>query len=175
MSSQNPDQSPLSSPANDLRKLKASSSATAQELTDWLSKMRGKSPREVLGEVANSHLMKSLVHAAIGVAVFILLFTIIPWATSLIRGEETREAEISAVDAANENTGEPADGEASSEEGVATGEGTSAEVTAPDSPDIDLGDKAAIADQLGVGETKEAPANVNPLDGSVDDLLEGLE
>lgn len=180
MSSSGPDQSPLSSPANDLRKLKASSSAAAQELTDWLARMRGKSPREVLGEVASSHLMRSLIQAAIGIAVFILLFTVIPWSVSLFRGGTEKAAEVTAADAASAEGGGSETSGVADPESTATGgdpeqEPPPADAGTPASPDIDLGDKAAIADQLGVGETKEAPANVNPLDGAVDDLLEGLE
>ena len=169
MSASDPDQSPLASPAQDFRKLKANGSAAAQELTGWLAKMRGKSPVEVLGAVANSNLIRSFVQAAIGVAVFIFVFTVIPWTVSLIRGDS---GEAAVAETVSEPTAEEAEeaGETPPDEGTPTeAEGT------PKGPDIDLGNQEAIADQLGVGETKEAPANVNPLDGSVDDLLEGLE
>lgn len=169
MSLSNPDQSPLSSPAQDLRKLKANGAATAQELTEWLARMRGKSPREVLGAVANSNLIQSFAQASIGVAVFVLVFTVIPWTVSLIKGDgasESTNTEEVAKAGAEEGTETPVDETNTTPKDPEDPVGT---------PDIDINDKAGIANKLGVGETKEAPANVNPLDGSVDDLLEGLE
>ncbi len=35
--------------------------------------------------------------------------------------------------------------------------------------------KADTANKLGIGESKSAPTNINPLESSTDDLLEGLE
>ena len=165
-SSEQPDQVPMASPMNDIRKLKQNSQATASEIHEFLAKMRGKSPVEVLGAVANSNLGKSFLQAGIGVAVLVLVLTVIPWAMSLAGGEgkdevaETNPAVSEVEKAAPEAT---AKDEAKPEESAAPIE-------------IDPVDpNRAAADKMGVTEEKTAPLNVNPLEGSNDDLLKGLE
>ncbi|MGY8642818.1 MAG: hypothetical protein ACKVJU_17195 [Verrucomicrobiales bacterium] len=161
-STQPGDLAPMSNPVNDIRKLKRNGKATAAELTSFLAQMRGKSPREVLGSVASSNLMRSFVQASIGVAVLVLVLTVIPWISGMGAKKEAVVAEIA----------EPAQTTALAP-AVVEPSGKTPAVAAPEAIDID--GKKAAADQMGVTEEKLAPLNVNPLDGSNDDLLKGLE
>ena len=49
----------MASTKADLRELKTNSSATVQELQEFLSQLRGKSPQEMLGVVASSQLFRA--------------------------------------------------------------------------------------------------------------------
>ncbi|MDB4657309.1 hypothetical protein OAE61_04165 [Verrucomicrobiales bacterium] len=160
-STQPGDLAPMSNPVNDIRKLKRNGKATAAELTSFLAQMRGKSPREVLGSVASSNLMRSFVQASIGVAVLVLVLTVIPWLSGMGEKKEAVVAEI--AEPAQRTALAPAVVEPSGKTPVADPEA------------IDIDGKKAAADQMGVTEEKLAPPNVNPLDGSNDDLLKGLE
>ncbi len=135
----------------DLRRMGKNTAASATELRDFLRALRGKTPTEMLGVVASSSLFRSLVTATIGTAALIAIFTVIPFAWGKIF-DKTEEAPPL-----------PVAEEKAAAEGPATPE-----------PSIDT-PKAPALDALGVGETKEAPPRSNPLEGSSDDLLEGLE
>lgn len=164
MSDETPDFKPMSSPANDIRKLRTNSAATASELLGWLSKMRGKSPQEVLGTVATSSLFKSLITATLLMAVLILGWTAIAWGYDQFIKEAEQEAVANETN--NNNTTQQPEPQATKN------------VENPDKaamPELDLSKKQKIADDLGIGETKEAPKNSNPLDDTNDDLLKGLE
>lgn len=161
MSDETPDQSPMSSPINDVRKLKANSSASADELMQWLTKMRGKSPQEVLGAVASSGLFKSTVQGAFLLATIILVWTAAAWGWDNYVVAEAEVADEPVVE-----------------------EQTAPETTIPDNvanpetakmPEPDLDAKQKVAEKLGIGEVKEAPVNFNPLDDDDDDLLKELE
>jgi hypothetical protein len=71
--------SALASSAADLRELRGNSRATVQELQAFLRELKGKSPHEMLGVVAASHLARSLVLSTGIVVGAILLFTAIPY------------------------------------------------------------------------------------------------
>lgn len=166
MNEEIPPQQPMSSPANDIRKLKANGAATADELHQWLAKMRGKSPTEVLGIVASSSLMKSLVLATLLVAVIVFAWTAGAW------GYENYVKKDAGVAAESEVTTTTPEAEPETE---TKSSNDVADPNKAEMPDLDLNDKQQVADKLGIGDSKEAPANINPLDNSDDDLLKGLE
>ena len=62
---------PMSSIRSDVKNLKANTSSTAAEVRAFLTEMQGKSPREMLGVIAQSSLMSSLLHST--AIIFILL------------------------------------------------------------------------------------------------------
>ena len=62
---------PMSSIRRDVKNLKVNTSSTAAEVRAFLTEMQGKSPREMLGVIAQSSLMSSLVHST--AIIFILL------------------------------------------------------------------------------------------------------
>ncbi len=173
-SNSQPDLTPMSNPISDIRKLKRNGQATAAELSGFLAQMRGKSPREVLGAVASSNLMTSFVQATIAVGVLVLILTVIPWGYEKMGGgkDESKAAEVAAAPAETDAPDANADGEAAAP--ATTADAATAEPPADPAADL-LDGKKAAADKMGVTEEKQAPLNVNPLDGSNDDLLKGLE
>ncbi len=145
---------PMTSPVGDARKLRRHATASADELRAFLAELRGKSPREMLGEVANSDLGRSLVTATAGALILIVTFTVIPFGWSMVTSDPTPPPP-----SVTEVPPSPADSPAA---------------TTPTEPANPLATEAA-AESLGIGESKPAPPAVNPLDAANDDLLEGLD
>ncbi len=168
---QKPDLTPLSSPVNDVRKLRANSAAAADELMGWLAQMRGKSPKEVLGEVANSSLFKSLVQSAL-----LLGFIIVAW-TAAVWGYDNFVRNSAATDLSPPAEVAAGDQDAAAETKAPTPEPTPeiADPAKAEMPELSADDKQVAADTLGVSDVKEAPANLNPLDSADDDILKDLE
>lgn len=158
----------MASPARDVRKLKQNSAAAAGELKEFLGRIQGKSPKEMMGVVASSGLFQGLIQATIAMGVLVLVLTVAPYAWGQIfKGSGEGPA---AVESAGAPAAEPAEG--------STPETPAADpnvAVPPDEMPANIGDPAKVIDKLGVGETKEAPANVNPLEGAADDLLKGLD
>ena len=157
----------MSSPVNDVRKLRTNSAASAAEMIEWLQRMRGKSPREVLGSVADSGLLKSFIQSAFLIALVVFGWTAAVWGWETWRGEKSEsvagEETPAAPDKANQENPKPVVPD------------NVANPNTAEMPDLDLNSKQKVADKLGIGETKTAPANSNPLDSNDDDLLKGLE
>jgi hypothetical protein len=142
---------PLASTTAEIRQLSRNTSATAAELKAFLAEFKGRSPQEMLGLVAASKLVRSLVISTVLVIIGILLFTAIPF---FLRGDEAAAAEAAETPVAANKAPEPAPPEPA---------------PAPESvPEVDLS-------KLGVTEEKEAPPDVNPLETKGDDFLDGLE
>ena len=69
----------MASTKADLRELKTNSSATVQELQEFLSQLRGKSPQEMLGVVASSQLFRATILSIILVTGTIFALTAFPY------------------------------------------------------------------------------------------------
>jgi hypothetical protein len=138
----------MASSKADLRELRDNSRATVGEIQAFLRELKGKSPQEMLGVVAQSGLFRSLVFSTALVAGGILLFTAIPY---FMGGDEkpTPVAEKPAPAEASVETPQPA------------------EPAAEPAPDP--------LSKLGVGEELSAPPNTNPLENKGDDFLKDLE
>jgi hypothetical protein len=149
---------PMASPLADAKRLQRSSRATADELREFLSQMRGNSPKEMLGAVASSNLGKSLVQATVGTLVLIVVLTVVPFVWNKLTSSEGEEvqAEVVEEEVASEEVAEVVPEESDS----------SAPAPAP---------TPVAADALGIGEAVDSAPDVNPLEGANDDLLEGLE
>ncbi len=65
---------PMASLPRDLKNLKGNSSATVDELRDFMKQMRGKSPADMLGAIAQSTLVRSLIVSTVSIVA--LLFTL---------------------------------------------------------------------------------------------------
>lgn len=159
------------SPKRDAARLQKNSAAVAGELKEFLAQMHGRSAKERLGMVATSGLFKSLIGATAIFAILIAVLTVGPYFGGKLF-------------ASNDVTEEQADPLAESQPAAAApAENANPDTTAAADPDVktgqpgevDLSDPGRIQDNLGIGDVKEAPANVNPLDGSNDDLLDGLD
>ena len=127
--------------------------AIQAELRDFLSQMRGKSPKEMLGAVASSNLLQSTMVATAAIVAALVLLTLIPFGLNQLSG-------------GGDPIGQPVAEEAEPED---------AALTTPPEPEFDADGNTDPAQVLGIGEAESAPENVNPLESSTDDLLDGLE
>tara|TARA_Y100001934_G_scaffold248840_1_gene309760 strand:- start:561 stop:1049 length:489 start_codon:yes stop_codon:yes gene_type:complete len=152
---------PLSSPKEDLRKMSKNSGAVVGELREFLATLKGKSPKEMMGAVADSSLFMSLVLSTGIMIALLLVLTAVPYAF-LKMDEETASGD------------EPAKEEAAREDVPASNEEDTAQPSQP-SPEAPKTKQQQTADALGIGEQKPAAPDSNPLESSADDLLEGLD
>ena len=155
---------PMASLGRDFKNLSRNVSATAGELREFLTQMKGKGPKEMLGLVAQSTLFKGIQQSVIIFVSIILVFTIIPFTINFFAPEDDKQTvtEASASPSAEESTQQE-------EDTIPNEEGT---IQTP------LGETATgnpVIDTLGIGETKEAPTKVNPLDDTGDDLFDELK
>ncbi len=149
----------------DLRRLKTEGTASAGELREFLSQLRGKSTQEVLGVVAQSQLTRSLVLATVGCAVLLVVFTVIPY---LLRDTETAHAQPAQPAAA---AAEPAAAtpDAAATTAARAGDAQAAPPAAPPSREHEA------LQRMEMSEAREAPLDQNPLEDKLDDLLDGVE
>ena len=141
----------------DVRRLRGSSSEVAAELSEFVAKMKGRSPQEVMGVVAQSGLTQGIVMATFGCLLVTAIFTAGPYfyAQQFPPPAKPIAAQTpppAATPATNTNT--PA--------------------TATDPANTTPG-KDEVLDKLGMGETKVTDPKFNPLENSGDDLLKDLK
>ena len=70
---------PMASMSRDFKNIKRNSASTASELRGFMREMRGKSPTEMLGAIAQSTLIQRLVIATASLAVLMLVLTVVPF------------------------------------------------------------------------------------------------
>ncbi len=151
--------------ARDFRRLKADGGATADELRDFIRCMRGKSPQQMLGILAQSGLVKSILVSAAGFVVVLSALTVVPY---LLKPDAAAAANSPSASKQEQNRStppQPAETQAANPDSSAA---TNAQ--GPQSPDA----KAAAA-ALGIDETKQAPPDKNPLEKDLDNLLDGVK
>ena len=151
---------PMASVTRDIRNLKRNSSATAGELREFMREMRGKSPREMLGAVAQSTLVQSTIVSTIAIFILLLLLTAVPYAMDTSEGNVVADVK-------------KPDGESGTLE---TKSKTNTEPTVPAAKP----DEKKTVEVLGVGgEKKGKPKEINPFEnkkgGLFDDPLGGLK
>lgn len=149
--------------AGDLQRLKTDGHASAAELREFLSHLKGRSPQEVLGVVAESDLFRSILTATAGCAVLLVVLTVVPYAL------KDRTASVDEKKPTAAPVTQPIDEQ---QTGLAEKAANASEQTAAASPEPDL-ERAAKA--MGIGGTTEADPNSNPLDSKLDKLLDGIE
>lgn len=159
--SEEPTVKPVLSPKRDIERLGKNGQAVVGELREFLAGLKGKSPKEMMGAVAESQLGKSLVSATVLMAVLLFVLSAVPFYM-----KQNQEAE----DLANDET--PSAG-ASSTEQEKESEYVPEEAESGEKP-VSTSEQST-ADVLGIGEQKVADPNSNPLDSSGEDLLEGLD
>jgi hypothetical protein len=130
--------------------------ATAEELRKFIGQMHGKSPQEVLGEVAQSGLTRGIVTSAIGAIVILIVFTVGPFLVNRLSADTASVATAQPQQAAVQT--EPVPAQASEPQAV------------PDESDLQK-----ATDAMGIGETKTADPDKNPMDKRLDSLLDGVD
>lgn len=150
---------PITSPKRDLKQLSANSQATVGELRDFLATLKGKSPKDMMGAVADSKLAKSLFQATGIMFLLLVALTAYPYAL---------KEDASANESEENPSSERGDAPAKQPEQTEKQSNLDA-AEKPTSPEQDT------ADKLGIGDEKASDPNANPLDSKDDDLLDGLD
>ena len=161
--SEEPIVKPIASPKRDIKQLGKNSKAVVGELREFLANLKGKSPKEMMGAVAESSLARSLVISTVVMMVVIFSFSAIP------HYFKQKEESDQAAEKAKESPGKKAEDKSAAstaEQGGSSGEGNEAS----DAPKTA---EQKTADVLGVGEVADPDAN--PLDSEGGDLLDGLD
>lgn len=145
----------------DLHRAREGAFATTAELREFVHNLRGKSPQEVLGAVANSGLAQGVGLATFGTIVLMAVFTVLPY--YMYGGKAAAKAALLKKAAAATAT-EP------SVETTAEATAATKEKAAPVSKDANANAQQTL-EKMGESETKQSDPKVNPLD-NLDDLLE---
>ncbi len=159
-------------PVRELNELRAGSAASLAELREFLAKLKGRKPQEVIGIVSASLLVQSMVMAFAAVVGLLVLFTLGPY---LIYGppQSKKTDAVKAVTSAS-NVGLPdAAPETSADAASANSESPSLpdNKAASSEPDLKKGSEV-----MGLDETKQADPKKNPLDSpDLDKLLDGID
>lgn len=144
------------------QQLRGHSSATAAELREFLGQLKGRSPQEVMGIVAQSSLFRGITTATIACAVLLVIFTVGPY---VIYGGPN--AQIPQKTVATSVVPADSDADAAADQSTETAPTEQDDSTKPD--------LAKAAQAMGIGETAEAAPDKNPLDSKLDNLLDGIE
>ncbi len=150
--------------SRDLRRLKANASASLGELREFLTQARGRSPQEVLGLVAGSALVRCMGWAVVGTMILLIVGTVGPyliWGPPKARAAKPRPAAAAPAAPAAQPAAPPQAAAPTSAAGAA------------DQPSPEDAKKAMKV--MGLGETKAADPNSNPMDKKLDNLLDKLE
>ena len=85
----------MASISRDLKNVKQNSSVTVDELRTFMREMRGKTPREMLGAVAQSSLVFSTLVSSGIIFLLLVVLTVAPYTYGIVK----KEAEVKAVEA----------------------------------------------------------------------------
>lgn len=146
-----------------MRRLKVDGTASVAELREFLGRMRGRSPQEVLGEVAKSNLVQCTVLAILLTAFAMGAMTLAPYylqdpkAVAAKAEKEKAKAAKAAEKNAPKTETEPA----------ATAQKAPADGDAPSQSNLEQ-----AAEKMQMNETKVTDPKANPLDKDLDKLLE---
>ena len=158
--SEEPIVEPIASPRGDFKKLGRNSQAVVGELREFLATLKGKSPKEMMGAVAESGLFQSLLVSTVVMCCLVFALSIIPYYLNQGDGQAEAVGESQV----------PSAGSSEVEPDSPSGESPPEPTTVPDTVQTP---EQKTADLLGVGEV--ADPNSNPLESSGEDLLDGLD
>ena len=134
---------PMASVKGDLKNLKANSAVTAGELRQFLSEMRGQTPKEMLGSIAQSSLVRSVAISTACICFLLLALSGIAYGVRVMNPEETKKEKAAAIPAKN--------------------------LPASTTNTVVSGSPAGTNDVLGINESREGkPKETNPFDNKGD-------
>lgn len=162
--SEEPIVEPIASPKGDFKKLGRNSQAVVGELREFLANLKGKSPKEMMGAVAESSLAQSLLISTVIMTILVFALSAIPY---LLKDEQASAEAAEKGTATEDNPAEQSNAPSSAGESSSGEEGAVRETAPSKTPE------QKTADILGVGEV--ADPDSNPLDSGGDDLLDGLD
>jgi hypothetical protein len=153
--------------ARDLSRLKSDAAATAAELREFLGQVRGRSPQEMIGLAAESGLARSMLLATFLFALLLAGLTVVPYALRSHGADGSAPAANQG--AVEEDRTEPDQPETRKKPAKPA-------AAAPTVVPEDAGaDPERAVDAMGIGETRVADPDKNPLEDKVDKLLDGIE
>jgi len=160
--------------AGDFHTLKAGSTASVEELREFVRQLRGKDPQQMLGIVAQSGLLMGVVHATVLTVVVIGIFTIGPYLfykaePAAVVTQAAPEAASPAKQTADSPKSQPATSTPVAEPSATVSNDKSKPAAA------DGIDKGKALEKLNMSEAKKADPNANPLENKADDLLKDLK
>ena len=88
---------PMASVKGDLKNLKANSAATAGELRQFLREIRGQTPKEMLGSIAQSSLVRSVVISTVCICSLLLVFSGIAYGMRVMNPEDPKKEKSAVV------------------------------------------------------------------------------
>ena len=140
---------PMASVKGDLKNLKSNTASTAIELRQFLGEMRGQTPKEMLGTIAQSNLVVSVTVSAVCICFLLFTFTAIAYGLRVVNPVEPKNEETVKVPAVNPP-------------GLATNA-------------VASGSPAGTNDVLGINESKKGePKETNPFN-TKGDLLNDIK
>tara|TARA_B100001971_G_C18135700_1_gene507468 strand:- start:284 stop:958 length:675 start_codon:yes stop_codon:yes gene_type:complete len=149
---------PLASVSRDFKNIKRNSSATVDELRAFMREMRGKTPREMLGSVAQSSLILSALVSSGIILVLLVILTVAPYTYGVVK----KKAEAKTAEAVKklESISNTLESDNNSKSTIPNSSEKPPTVPAVNPPEV-----------LGVGgERTGKPKEVNPFENK-DDLL----
>lgn len=138
---------------------------SAAEVREFLQHVKEKDPQEILGADKQSSLGVAMLQATVLTVVIMVAWTAGSYLWSQVAAASGKPAAV--------KTAEP-EGKAEPAEPVKAPTTAATAAPAPDKGKTTTVSKET-ADKLGVNDTKVAPAKVNPLDKSADDLFKDLD
>jgi len=159
--SQNEQREPIGL-GRDLHRLKKHGGMTLTEMREFIRQLHGRKPSEVLGIVSNNALIRAMGESVLYSGLLLVVLTVVPF---LFAGDE-KGSGSKAVPLAQANN------EATSPAATADNPvpGSDATAISADSP-ISTDDAQKAVKAMGLGETKTADPDTNPLD-NLDSLLD---
>ncbi|MEC9093632.1 MAG: hypothetical protein VX438_13045 [Planctomycetota bacterium] len=160
--SENPDsKNPSRGILRDVQNVKTNGAASLAELREFIGALKGRKPQEIMGEVASNGLVQGIAMSSIGFLIILLVFTVIPY---LMAGEEPDAQNDSppAVTTPNPTIRGPQKNKPQSKAN-------------PKTPSAQGQTGDALLENLGIGETKKADPNENPLGEKFNDLLKEVK
>ena len=146
---------------SDLKHLQSNTQATVGELREFLGQLKGRSPQEVMGIIAQSSLVQGIAAATAGCVVLLAVFTIVPYFMS---------DGSSPGPGSGQNNGTPAVASVPDNSEADTQQDDGRETDTNSEPDL-----KSAADAMGISEAAEADPETNPLDSKLDKLLDGID
>ena len=138
----------MASVKGDFKNLKANSAVTAGELRQFLSEMRGQTPKEMLGSIAQSSLVRSVAISTACICSLLLALTVIAYGVRVLDSDDSGK-EKTAVTPGN--------------------------IPSPATNVIVAGPSVGTNDVLGVNQSKQGkPKETNPFD-TKGDLLNDIK
>lgn len=148
--------------ARDLHRIKKHGGMSLAELREFISKLHGRNPGEVLGLVSSSAFIRAIVESTVYCGILMVLLTVVPFMLAGEKEEPRSNSDTAAAFSSEMTSPDPRAVAGSSPGSMGSDDSISAE------------DANKAIDAMGLGETKTADPNKNPLD-NLDSLLDDVK